>query len=48
MCTLGGAAPTAKGIGTIGDGPSEFREGQVERLMGFIAFFALQCNWLVA
>ena len=47
MCTPGGAAATAKGIGTIGDGHSEISEEQVGHFGGFIAFFALQCNQLV-
>ena len=47
MCTPGGAAATAKGIGTIGDGHSENYERQVGRLWGFIAFFCLHCIQLV-
>ena len=47
MCTRGGAAATAKGIGTIGDGHSEICAGQVRSFGGFIAFSALQCIKLV-
>ena len=43
MCTPGGAAATAKGIGTIGYGHSENCEGQVRHFGGLIAFFCLQC-----
>ena len=45
--TPGGAAATAKGIGAIGDGHSENREGQVQRFGGFLAFFCLPCIDLV-
>ena len=44
MCTPGGAAATAKGMGTVRDGHSENCEGQVRRFGGFIAFFCLQCT----
>ena len=50
MCTLGGTAATARGIGSIGDGHSEYSEGQVRRFGGsllFFAFFCLQCIWQV-
>ena len=47
MCAPGGAAATAKGIGTIGDEHSENCEGQVECFGVFIAFFCLQCIKLV-
>ena len=38
MCTLGGAAATAKGIGTIGDGHYEISEGYVGRFGVFFPF----------
>ena len=38
MFTPGGAAATAKEIGTIGDGQAENSEGQIRRFGGFIAF----------
>ena len=44
MCTPGGAAATARGIGSIGDGHSQHREGQVDPLV-VIAFF---CSHLLA
>ena len=47
MCTPGGAAATAKGIGTIGDRHSENFEGQGRRFGVFMAFFSLQCIQLV-
>ena len=47
MCTQGGAAATAKGIGTIGNRHSENCEGQVRRFGGFMAFFCPQCIPLV-
>ena len=47
MCTLGGTAVTAKGTGNVGDGQSENFEGQVQSYGGFIAFFCLQCIYLV-
>ena len=47
MCTPGGAAATAKGIGTIRDGKSEdydcVRDTFDALGGGFIAFFCLQC-----
>ena len=42
MCTLGGAAATTKGIGTIGDGHPENFEGRVGRFGRFIAVFCIQ------
>ena len=47
MCTPGGAAAIAKGIGTIGDGHLENCEGQVRLVGGLIALFCLQCiRWV--
>ena len=43
MCTPGDSRASAKGIGTIGDGHLENREGQVRHFGGFIASFCLQC-----
>ena len=43
----GGAAATAKGIGTIGDRHSENYEGQVRHFGGFMALLCLQCIQLV-
>ena len=43
MCPPGGAATTAKGIGTIGDRHSENCEGQVPRLGLFACFCAGTC-----
>ena len=40
MCIPRGAAATAKGLGTIGDGHSEIDDGQVGRFGVFFAFFA--------
>ena len=47
MCAPGGAAATAKGIGTIGDRQSENCGGQVGRFGGFGAIFRLQCMQLL-
>ena len=51
VCTPGGAAMTARGIGSIGDGHSEDCEGQVRPFGGslrFLALISLQCMWQVA
>ena len=44
MCTLGGAAATAKGLRTIGDGHTEIDEGQVGRFGVFFLPFLPPCN----
>ena len=45
MCTQGGAAATARGIGSIGDGHVEHCEGLVRPFGGSLPFF---CSHLLA
>ena len=46
MCTRGGAATNAKGVGSIGDRHSENRVAQVGPFGGLLAFFCPYCAWL--
>ena len=44
MCTPGGAAATAKGIGTIGDGHWDISERQNGRFGVFFCLFCLEMH----